>query len=356
MEKGLVEYRARDGQDLKLTFDTVRKYLVRGKGELVTEQELMYFMGVCKSRGMNPFINDCYLIKYTANDAAAIITSIDYYRKRARAQTDCQGWHSGVIIREVDGNVREREGSLILEGETLVGGWFSAQPKSWTAPMKWTVGLKGYVKKTREGAITRFWAEENQPAQIAKVAESQGLRKVWPDEFQGLYVDAEMQSHEAQNVLNEVVSSPDRELEKTPQGPTSFTSLIPPEADKARVKEYVTYCSEAYKTTPAMIEKRACKDWTKFWSSYQKWVKPDDKPQPVSPGPHEPEEVPPGLSPFLTEMERFMNALPAPAYNRVLMVAGFKSAEEVDEAHQTGILERMQSELDAMVPQTEGGK
>jgi hypothetical protein len=55
-------------------------------------------------------------------------------------------------------------------------------------------------------------------------------------------------------------------------------------------------------------------------------------------------------------MERFMNALPAPAYNRVLMVAGFKSAEEVDEAHQTGILERMQSELDAMVPQTEGGK
>jgi hypothetical protein len=116
-----------------------------------------------------------------------------------------------------------------------------------------------------------------------------------------------------------------------------------------------------YKLTIEQIQGEALNNAKKFISTAKAWVKKHadelkpDLPKPVSPDPHDPEE-PPQLSPFLTEMERFMNALPAPAYNRVLMVAGFKSAEEVDEAHQTGILERMQSELDAMVPQTEGGK
>jgi hypothetical protein len=71
----------------------------------------------------------------------------------------------------------------------------------------------------------------------------------------------------------------------------------------------------------------------------------------VSSDPHEPEE-PPDASPFLAEMAKYLEVLPAPAYNRVLMVAGFKSAEEVDEDHQATILERMESEVQAR----DGGK
>ena len=64
-EKGLVEYLSRDGQQIKLNFDTVRKFLVSGKPELVTDQEIMLYMGMAKARGLNPFKKDCYLVKYT---------------------------------------------------------------------------------------------------------------------------------------------------------------------------------------------------------------------------------------------------------------------------------------------------
>ena len=204
-EKAVVEYVARDGQNIKLTPGIVKKFLVSGNAELVTTQELYLYMGVCRSRGLNPFIKDCYLIKYSSKDNAAIIVSIDYYRKRAKAQPDCEGWETGIIVQQ-NGNLVYREGTILMDGETLVGGWFKATPKGWKVPMRKDVPVRRYIKKTREGKVTRFWSPDNQPEQIAKVAESQGLRAAWPDEFQGLYVDAERQSEAAQKELDTSVS------------------------------------------------------------------------------------------------------------------------------------------------------
>lgn len=183
-ERG-VTYTAADGQEVRLTFEIVKKYLVQGKGELVTVQELMYFLNICRARRLNPLVKDCYLIKYS-DDPAAIVTSIDFFRKRARVQVDCGGWQKGVIVRTKDGKLRDSFG-LVDEGETLVGGWFEAQPEGWKKPFRLEVNLAGYIKKTRDGKITRFWEETNQPTMIAKVAEAQGLRTLWPDEFQTLF-------------------------------------------------------------------------------------------------------------------------------------------------------------------------
>lgn len=194
-ENGLVKYQARDGSEIKLSSDIVKRYLVGGNPQLLTDQELYMFMGLCKSRQLNPFIKDCHLVKYTANDPAAIITSIDYYRKRARAQPDCVGWTGGIILR-VKGELQYRTGCILLESEELIGGWFEATPKHWITPMRKEVPLKRYIKTTKEGRPTRFWAEDCQPEMIAKVAESQGLRATWPDEFQGLYTSAEISDDE----------------------------------------------------------------------------------------------------------------------------------------------------------------
>ena len=71
-EKGLIKYEDRSGQEITLTFDTIRNYLVTGKKELVTDQELMMFAAICKARGLNPFTKDCYLIKYTPNESPSI--------------------------------------------------------------------------------------------------------------------------------------------------------------------------------------------------------------------------------------------------------------------------------------------
>ena len=191
-ERVIASYQSKDGQEIKLSFDNVRKFLVSGKSEFVTEQELMFFIGTCKSRGLNPFKKDCYLIKYAQNDPAAIVVSIDYYRSRAKAQADCVGWSSGIIIETVDGTVTHRSGSFIRENETLLGGWFKAKPKGWDEYFEWSIPLKPFVKKTSQGGVTRFWSDDNQPYMIAKVAESQGLRRLWPDEFQQLYIKEEL--------------------------------------------------------------------------------------------------------------------------------------------------------------------
>ena len=221
-EKGIVEYRSRDGQQIKLSPSIIKRFLVSGKSELVTDQELYLYMGVCKARGMNPFTRDAYLVKYTPNDTAGIITSIDYYRKRARAQSDCRGWKTGIVVQNEEGEIEYRRGALKLENEKLLGGWFEALPDGWDIAQRVEVNLKRYIKKTKDGRTTRFWSEENQPEMIEKVAESQGLRRTWPDEFQGLYIDAEMQSQEAQDELNKAVkvksSEPPPAAEQKPIG------------------------------------------------------------------------------------------------------------------------------------------
>jgi phage recombination protein Bet len=216
-ERGLVGYTSRDGQEIKLSFDTVRKYLVSGKAELVTDQEIVLYMGTCKARGLNPFKKDCYLVKYTEHDPAATIVAIDYYRARAKAQPDCVGWKSGIIL-QTDKGIEYREGAFILEGEKLVGGWFRGKPKHWEAEYTWTVPLNSYIKKRADGQITQFWREENQAYMIHKVVESQGLHRLWPDEFQGLQLDEEFQA------LRDVTPTP--EPIKTPQP----LAMQPPQA------------------------------------------------------------------------------------------------------------------------------
>ncbi|MFQ5888236.1 MAG: phage recombination protein Bet [Candidatus Hydrothermarchaeales archaeon] len=191
--KDIVQYRSRDGQEIRLSFEAVRKFLVSGHPDFVTDSEVVLYMGTCKAKGMNPFKKDCYLIKYTRDDPAAIIVSIDYYRSRAKAQPDCTGWTAGIIVRHKGIAEPEfREGAILLEGEELLGGWFRARPKGWEIDRTWSVGLKRYIKTTKEGKPTRFWQQESQADMIAKVAESQGLRKVWPDEFAKLYLEEEI--------------------------------------------------------------------------------------------------------------------------------------------------------------------
>ena len=61
MSNDLVKYEA-GGQEVTLSKDIVRKYLVNGAGN-VTDQEVTMFLGLCKHRRLNPFTREVYLIK-----------------------------------------------------------------------------------------------------------------------------------------------------------------------------------------------------------------------------------------------------------------------------------------------------
>lgn len=184
-----MEYQLANGDPMKLTINMVKAYLIRGKPGLVENQEIIYFMQVCKARRLNPFIGDCYLIKFS-NEPAAIITSVDYFRKNARKVKDCKGWQSGVIVMK-GGELRYSAG-LVLPGETLLGGWFKAKPGNWDEAFELEVPLAPYIKKKRDGSITKFWREENQSVMIRKIAEAQGLRILWGEDSAGMFTPEEV--------------------------------------------------------------------------------------------------------------------------------------------------------------------
>jgi phage recombination protein Bet len=268
-EKNLVKYQSRDGQEIILSFDTVRKYLIQGNRDKVTEQELMLFLGVCKSRGLNPFKKDAYLVKY-GDDPAAIITSIHYFRARARAQKDCRGWKSGVIVREKDGSLRYSDG-LVLDEEELLGGWFEAKPDGWDFPVKLEVNLGGYIERMNPGNTARFWQPENQPTMIAKVAEAQGLRKLWPDEFQQLYGEEEIVLDQTQ-----VIPAGNGTEESAKNGAIQKFKDSIPENIRAKgqspLLEFVEKTAQANRSTVDDLMVAASKDLESFWAAYRKWA------------------------------------------------------------------------------------
>lgn len=193
--RDLVKYKSRDGQAIRLTFDIVRKFLIQGRPEIVasvTDGEILFFMAQCKAKGLNPFKKDCYPIKYTVRDPLVTIVSIDYLRARANAQADCQGWTGGIIVENAQGAVEKKDGAFMAKSEKLLGGWFKGKKKGWEIEREWTVPLEPYLKRTSDGEVTKFWQGERQQEQIAKVAESQGLRRCWPDELDKLYIKEEI--------------------------------------------------------------------------------------------------------------------------------------------------------------------
>ncbi|HNR12877.1 MAG TPA: phage recombination protein Bet [Thermodesulfobacteriota bacterium] len=264
-----ITYKAVDGQAITLTVDIVKKFLVRGRPECVTLQEFTFFMALCQSRKMNPYIGDCYLIKYTENDPAAVVTSIEYFRKRARAQPDCQGWTKGIIVRNETGTTSDTYGLYMPEhGEVLVGGWFEAQPRGWTTKCRLEVNLKAYIKKTKEGRPTKFWSEENQPTMIAKVAESQGLRHLWPDEFSKLYT--------AEEISPESIPAPNDNLNHFNNSAASFfdalvTEQQPTAFQTQMLSRYLELAAQKHNLSIADTKQRAAEDFASFWSGFARW-------------------------------------------------------------------------------------
>jgi phage recombination protein Bet len=267
----IVKYEAKDGSEVSLSFETIKSYLVQGRADYVTQQEMMFFMGICKARGLNPFARDCYLIKYSEKDNAAIVTSIDYFRARAKAQKDCKGWQSGIIV-ERKGEVMRSKG-LMLEGDKLLGGWFSATPDGWNDPFELEVNLNAYVKKTTDGKPTKFWQPENQPTMIRKVAESQGLREVWPTEFAKLYVQEEVDSGAVMDAVMDVKFTP-HEQPNEPQAPPTLGDfeLLSAKMNPDNLAAFLTITAEKNKSTVDALKVRAVSNWDSFEKAYKAWV------------------------------------------------------------------------------------
>ena len=187
--KSLVVYQTEQGE-VRLTPEIVKKYLVNGDADKVTDQEVMMFMQMCRYQGLNPFLREAYLIKF-GNSPATLVTGKDTFTKRAAKSERCAGYEAGVIVQKEDGTIEQRKGALVLPKEKLVGGWARVYRKDWQVPMEITVSLEEYKRYNSKGELMRNWKE--MPAtMIRKVALVQALREAIPEEFGGLYSPEEM--------------------------------------------------------------------------------------------------------------------------------------------------------------------
>jgi len=175
------------GTRVELDIDFVKKYLVRGKAELTTNQELVMFMNTCKMQGLNPLVNgEVYLIKYQESEPAQMVVGKGAYLRRAFDHPDYSHKKDGITVKR--GNeIVQKEGCCVYPGEELVGGWCrvfytrKGQQQEAFKEVSFTEYNKGMAN----------W--KSKPAtMINKVAVSQCVREAFPKDYEGVYSEEEM--------------------------------------------------------------------------------------------------------------------------------------------------------------------
>jgi phage recombination protein Bet len=184
----VTEYIA-NGETIRLSPSTIKSYLVSGNGN-VTDQEAMMFLSLCRFQHLNPFMREAYLIKY-GNSPATMIVGKDVYLKRANRNERYLGKQAGIIVLDTNtGEVTEREGTFHMPDEEIVGGWAKVYIKD-KQPEYNAVSFDEYAGRKADGSLNSQWASKP-GTMIRKVALVQALREAFPEEFAGLYDQAEM--------------------------------------------------------------------------------------------------------------------------------------------------------------------
>lgn len=180
-----VEIEAMDGQRMTVTFDDVRNFICKE----ATIAECRIFLETCKQYRLNPFTKEAYLIHYdnkNGDTASTIVLGKTCYMKMAEAHPQYDGFEAGVIVMdEAAGELIHREGSIVYQGETLVGGWAKTYRKDRSRPFYEEVNFSEYDTKKS------LWVTK--PAtMIRKVALVHTLREAFPATFGGLIDESEV--------------------------------------------------------------------------------------------------------------------------------------------------------------------
>ena len=197
MSSEIVRYKADNGQDIEVTEQDVRDLMAANGNamENVTSQEVKMFLRLCQSQRLNPFTRDAYIVKY-GNQPASVIAGKDAFVKRATRNKRYRGHEAGItVLRRVNKNggvqsvIDRREGSMMLSGEELVGGWAKVHLEGYECPIFEEVALSEYAAPDKYGK--NGWSR--MPAtMIRKVALCHALREAFPEDLGGLYGAEEM--------------------------------------------------------------------------------------------------------------------------------------------------------------------
>lgn len=179
-----------DGTEMTLTMDEIRHNLVGGTGSAeITNEEVIKFMRLCQYRGLNPWVNDAYCVKYGRNTAQFVVGK-DAFLKRAEANKAFDGLEAGIIVQTADNKVEQRVGACGCPGEKIIGGWARVWRKDHDHPTEVSVAFNEYAARKSDGSLNSMWMAK--PAtMIRKVALVQALRESFPSDLGGMYEESE---------------------------------------------------------------------------------------------------------------------------------------------------------------------
>ena len=184
-------------EEVKLSPAIVKNYLVNGNGN-ITDQEINYFMHLCRARKLNPFVKEVYLIKY-GTQPAAMVVSRDALEKRAIKHKDYNGKKTGLwILKKDTGELEKRDGTIYVKSkEEIIGAWCTVYRKNWENPVTVEVNFDEYVQRKSDGKPNTNW--ENKPVtMITKVAKDQALREAFIEDLDGMYEAEEIGVNESE--------------------------------------------------------------------------------------------------------------------------------------------------------------
>jgi len=173
---------------IPITKDTIKKYIC----PTATDQEIVFFMELCKRQGLNPFIKDAYLIKYGTSPASTVVGK-DVFLKRANGIPGYRGYEAGIIVLS-DNQVVNTKG-ILPPGAKIIGGWAKVYSEN-REPLEIEVNLSEY------DSGKALWASKT-ATMIRKVALVQALREAFPEIYQGLYDEAEIEQPKRQNIVQQ---------------------------------------------------------------------------------------------------------------------------------------------------------
>lgn len=199
-------YKTFDGQDVMLGAEDVRR-LCGKNGQHLTDGEIDLFIKTAKYRRLNPYLNELYILKNApfVNDRgetkepapAQIIISRQAVMMIAEEHPAYDGLQHGIVVLNSDGKVEDREGCILLQGETLIGGWAKVYRKDRKIPFLCRIDLKEfskqrndntpYSKKEKDGT----W-DKMTKTMIDKCAVVTTLRSAFPQQLGGLYTQDEV--------------------------------------------------------------------------------------------------------------------------------------------------------------------
>ncbi len=198
-----------------------------------TEDEFQFFLAWCQRTGLDPFIQQAYLVPRKQKDAAGKyvekmqpMASVGGMAARADALPDFRGMRSGIVYAGDEFMVDEDEGRVIhkwsLEARAkagtkdpktgvvspvLIGAWAHAKRDGRAVPVTF---LTLAERDPQNGSP--FWLGTKGHAQLRKCCESEQYRKAFPNIFAGVYTEAETMHGERE------VNAPPEAPSKSPTG------------------------------------------------------------------------------------------------------------------------------------------